>query len=289
MPPLSLVVCAHNERDLLERLVRKAEGCYDELVVVHDGSDETGLRSMVEAAGGRFFERPFERQQEPHWPFAWGQAANDWILKLDADEFPSEEMKAWLRRFRLTPEPTAGISGFTCIWPLWNGRRAISKKCWDERIFLFNRRRVRVFGMAEQGMIPDDKYEPLDLILHHQPKRKSYGLHNVLLRKQAYRWRALIAQSLLGKPTDLACWRWESETWPVGWEQIRQRPLQTAWRRLVIFTLRTLRSQWRTDRRFYFEAAINGSVNHALLCLKFWQVRRQHLRNVAPAKNPKTN
>src|ERR1039458_6931801 len=191
MPALSLVVCVFNERDFLERLLQKAEGCYDDLVVVHDGPDETNVRKVVEIAGGRFFERPHACQQEPHWPFAWGQAANDWILKLNADEFPSDEMKEWLQRFRSAPDPEPGISGFTCIWPPWNGKKAISKKCRGGRVLLFNRQRVKFFGTVEQAMVPDGVCQPLDFILHHQPSRKSYGFHNVLVRKQAYRWRAI--------------------------------------------------------------------------------------------------
>ncbi len=210
MPAVSLVVCLHQQRDLLERLLQKSAGCCDDLMVVHDGPDETDVRSLVEAAGGRFFERQRENQQEPHWPFAWGQAKHDWILKLDADEFPGDELKLWLQAFRRAPEPAPAISGYTCIWPLWDGQKTVSKKWPAGRIFLFNKQQVRFFGMAEQAMVPDGRYEPLDFILCHQPKRKSHDLHNFLFRKQAGRWRELIATSLLGKPTDLPCWRWDS-------------------------------------------------------------------------------
>ena len=134
--------------------------------------------------------------------------------------------------------------------------------------------------------MPDGLLQPLDLILHHQPKRKSYGLHNVLARKQAYRWRAAIAQSLLGRPTDLPCWRWESESWPLAWEQIRQHPLQTALRRLVMGTLRGLRDQWKVERRIFPIAALSGPMFHSMMCLKFWQVRRQHLRKTAGKIHP---
>ncbi len=149
----------------------------------------------------------------------WGQAKHDWILRLDADEFPGAEMKQWLHTFRHAPEPPPEISGYTCIWPLWNGSREVTKKWPPGRIFLFHRQRVRFFGMVEQMPVPDGIYQPLDFILRHQPERKSYGLHNILVREQAYLWRERIANSLLGKPTDLPCWRWESEEWPLGWEQ----------------------------------------------------------------------
>jgi hypothetical protein len=275
MPAISLVVCLYREGDLLARLLQHAAECYDDLVVVHDGQDTTGVREIVAAAGGRFFERPRAFQQEPHWPFAWEQAAHDWILRLDADEFPSEELKRWLHAFRRESEPAAEISGFTCIWPLWNGRRQVSKKWPAGRNFLFHRQRVRFFGMAEQTPVADRRYEVLDFVLHHQPLRRSHDLRNILARKQAYHWRAIIAQSLLGKPTNLPCWRWDSEEWPVGWEQIRRRPLWTAVKRLTLSPLRVLRDQWRTEGKFYPLAATIGPIHHALVCLKYGQLRRK--------------
>jgi hypothetical protein len=275
MPALSLVVCVHNQRDLLERLLRESQGCYDDLVVEHDIPHTQNICSRVEAIGGRFFGRPPSFLQEPHWPFLWAQAKHDWILRLDADEFPSGGMKKWLQEFRHAPEPPAEISGYTCIWPLWDGQRTVSKKWPNAHVFLFHKQRVRFFGMCEQGVIPDGGLKPLDLILHHQPNRKSYGLRNMLGRAQSRCGAKFIAQCLLGKPTDLACWRWESEAWPLHWEQIRQHPLQTALRRLVMETLRGLRSQWRLERRFFPIAAIGSPIYHALICLEFWRQQRK--------------
>ena len=143
------------------------------------------------------------------------------------------------------------ISGFTCAWPLWNGKRTVSKKWPAGRIFIFQRQRVRFFGIIEQVPIADGKYQPVDLVLHHQPNRKSFGLGNLIFRRQAYRWRAIIARSLLGKPTDLPCWRWEDETWPGHWRQLREHPWRTALAGLTIGSLRALRDQWRTERRFF--------------------------------------
>lgn len=276
MPAVSLVVCLYRQRDLLERLIRETEGCYDDLVIVHDGPDGDNLREFVEKAGGRFFApQKREYQQEPHWPFAWAQARHNWILRLDADEFPSKEMKIWLQKFRRAPEPPLEISGFTCIWPLWNGQREITKKWAPGRIFLFHRQRVKFFGMVEQVPLPDGAYQPLDFILHHQPKRKAYGLHNILIRKHAYMWRERIATSLIGKPTDLPCWRWTDENWPMGWEQIRQRPFTTACKRLAKGTLRTLRDQWRVERKIFPSAAFDNPTHHAMICLKYWALRRK--------------
>lgn len=274
MISISLVVCVCTEKDLLRRLLDRTQGLFDDLVVVHDGPDSHNVREVVEPAGGRFFERAREYQQEPHWPFAWGQAAHDWILRLDADEFPSEELKEWLIKFRAGAEPPGEISGYTCNWPWWNGRRAVAKKWPQGRHFLIHRQRVRFFGMVEQVPVPDGRFEFLDLVLHHQPVRKSHGLYNVLCRKQAYHWRNCISRSLLGRPTDLNCWRWEDPQWPLVWEQIRRRPFRTALNRLCVWTLRGMRDQWRVEGRVYPLVAASAPVYHTLLCLRYWWLAR---------------
>ncbi len=270
MPPISLAVCVHRERELLKRLLENAAGCYDDLLVVHDGPDTNGLREVVEAAGGRFFERPRAFQQEPHWPFAWGAAENNWILRLDADEFPSKELKAWLKEFRESPEPDSGISGYTCIWPLWDGKRAVTKKWPAGRVFLFHRERVRFFGMAEQTPIPDECYQPVDRVLCHQPPRGLSGIANTLFRRQAYHWRRAIINSLLGKPTELQCWRWADPNWPTSWESIRQHPWRSGLFRLVWFPLCNARAQWKNERKIISGDIITPGLNHFLICIGYW-------------------
>ncbi len=274
MPPLSLVVCVHGERDLLQRLIEKSSGLYDDLVVVHDGPDIANVRQIVETSGGRFFEHPRIGSVKGQSPFAWKQAAHDWILRLDADEIPSDEMKTWLQQFRKHEEPVAEISGFTCVWPVWNGTRMITRRWPAGRIFLFNRHRVRFFGLVEQSPVPDGRYESLPMILEHRPNRRSHSLRNVLLRRQAYAWRRLIVRGLNGKPTDLPCWRWESPEWPKTWEEVRGHPFRTAVRRLTIWTLRTLRDQWRSEGRILLGPAVAGPVHHALICVGFWWQQR---------------
>lgn len=272
MPAISLVVCVHLQRDLLERLISKSQGCYDELIVEHDIPDMQNVREAVETANGKFFERPPTPCQEPHWPFMWRQAKHDWILRLDADEFPSDEMKVWLREFGRAPEPPPEVSGYTCIWPLWDGKRAVTKRWPAGRLFLFNKQRVRFFGIGEQSPMPDGICPPLDLILCHQPYRKSYGLRNQLTRHP--RGRLFIVHSLLGKPTGLNCWRWESQEWPLAWEQIRQKPLWTALKRTIKGIIFSLRDQWRAEGKVFPLITLSNPMHFFLISLEFRRLRR---------------
>src|SRR5215469_12088479 len=119
MPKISLVICVYGDRQPLQRLLEKSAGCYDELLIVHDGPDFEDVRSLVAQYRGRFIERPRAFSQEPHLPFAFSETSHDWILRFDSDEFPSIDLKDWLIQFRTSPEPDGHISGYYCIWPAW--------------------------------------------------------------------------------------------------------------------------------------------------------------------------
>jgi hypothetical protein len=54
-------------------------------------------------------------------------------------------------------------------------------------------------------------------------------------------------------------------------------------------TFRGLRRQWRLEKKFFFDDALNGPVHHALIGLKFWQVKRQHLRQLKSAMKSVNN
>ena len=283
MPAISLVICLRDEFQLLDRLLRQTAGCYDELVVVHDGLENEldaahAADIVTERYSGHLFFRQREYQQEPHWPFAWSCTRHDWILRLDADEIPSQELKNWLTRFREAEEPPASISGYTCIWPLWDGRRVITRKWPAGRIFLLHKERVRFFGMVEQVPVPDVRFEPVSLILDHRPARKSYGFRNLVLRQQAFRWRRVIARSLLGLPTDLRTWRWSTPEWPAIWESIRRSPLRTGLYRLIVWPIRTLRDMWRIEGRVVPSAALFNGLHHFLIALQYWRLRRSRAR-----------
>jgi hypothetical protein len=348
MPKISLVVCLYEERNLLERLLQHAEGCYDDLVVVHDGPEEAvpaedrragggeqpnqksainqppfpryeegwkspeqlslkepdappfeiardyaelpkdaavpsgyrlkagipqpgSIHELVVRHGGRFYEGPRCFQQEPHWPFAWWAAKHDWILRLDADEFPSEKLKVWLKEFRSAEEPEGSISGFTCIWPLWNGQRPTTKNWPNGRIFLFHRMRVRMVGLVEQSPVGDLPFVATQLTLCHQPKRKSYGIRNIIFRSQAYKWRTVVAKSLQEPPFHLPRWRWTGKDWPVGWSKILEAPFFEGFYRLLKFPLEQAKKQMRAGERLSISECLNPALHHFLICMQVWK------------------
>jgi len=278
MPKVTLSVCVYGDRARLARLLRLTEECYDELVVIHDGPDFEDVHSLVTKYGGRFIERPRAFSQEPHFPFAFGEASHDWILRLDSDEFPSSELREWLQRFRSGPEPRADTSGYQCIWPVWNGHKAITRAWPNKRTFLLHRYRIRWIGVFEQGAIPDGRLVRVPLILCHQPEGKSHGFGNIFGKRRTGQGRTNTARALLGSPLDHPRWRYDSQRWPAHWQQVKDYPLLSGLWRLFVWPPRQAAAMLLAGDFPRPSVFAHAGVFHATLCFEFWRQQRVHDR-----------
>src|SRR5689334_16966635 len=180
MPKVSLIICTHGDRRPLSRLLEHTRGCYDELLVIHDGPDFEDVRSVVIEHGGKFIERPRAFSQEPHCPFAFGEASHDWILRFDTDEYPSDELRKWIVEFRSQTTVDPKIAGYQWICPAWNGRKRVSMNWPFKFLRLFNRNKVRMVGLCEHGpeADPDCISPTMPLRFWHEPPSASQGLRN---------------------------------------------------------------------------------------------------------------
>jgi hypothetical protein len=129
--------------------------------------------------------------------------------------------------------------------------------------------------MVEQVPVADGKFESLPLNLCHQPRRKSYGLHNILMRKQGGHWRRVIANSLLDTPAELPRWRWVDDEWPELWHRLRTSPIRDGMYLLVRNSFATMRDLWRSERAFMPAMAIATPLHHFLIGLALIRLRRE--------------
>jgi glycosyltransferase involved in cell wall biosynthesis len=102
-PGISACIITLNEADRIGDCLASLAFC-DELVVVDSGSGD-GTRDIAAAKGARVIEHAFEgfRTQKD---FAVGQAKNDWVLCLDADERVTPTLRASIEAAR-----DAGFAG----------------------------------------------------------------------------------------------------------------------------------------------------------------------------------
>lgn len=273
-----MLICVHGDRQPLRRLLEKSVDCYDELLVIHDGPDFEDVRSLVVERGGRFIERPRAFSQEPHLPYAFGEASNDWILRFDSDEFPGSGLKNWLSEFRNEREPASTVSGYYCVWPAWNGRRAITKHWPSKRLFLFHRNRVKVIGLCENGPQPDTIPYKLSLTLVHEPKGQSHGLRNIFGKPRSHQARVNIASALLGSPRNQPTWRYNGDRWLAGWQQVKDHPILTGLWRLSVWPPRQALAMLLAGDLPRPSVFCHAGIFHATICFEYWRQRRRSRR-----------
>ncbi|HEY1044446.1 MAG TPA: glycosyltransferase family 2 protein, partial [Telluria sp.] len=93
--PVSLVVITHNEASNIARCLDSVPFAADKLIVDSGSSDATV--AIAQAHGARVVHQDW-LGFGPQRNFGSTQAAHDWILVLDADEFLSPELAADLER-----------------------------------------------------------------------------------------------------------------------------------------------------------------------------------------------
>jgi glycosyltransferase involved in cell wall biosynthesis len=166
MIPVSVVIIAKNEAEIIGCSIAKAKLITDDIVVVDNGSTDGTLQIALDA-GCRVYQRSWN-----------GYAANknkgielakyDWILSLDADEVPDEELIASL--YRLKPDDARTV--YDIKFKSYFGKKQIRFGKWgrDHHIRLFNRVLVKwsESPVHETLALPGDmKCERLTGHLHH--------------------------------------------------------------------------------------------------------------------------
>lgn len=162
---ISIAVIALNEADRIGHLLRHSTFA-DEVVVVDSGSSDETV-SLCEAAAARVLRHPWSGYAAQK-QFAMEQAAGDWILNLDADEYVPDALASEIRTAVAAAPPSVvafsipRLSRYLGRWILHGG--------WypDRKVRLVRRGAGRWIGQGiHERLIPDGDVRPLIHPMHH--------------------------------------------------------------------------------------------------------------------------
>jgi len=95
--PISVIILTYNEEIHLERLLKNIAGWADEIFIVDSYSTDNTVQ-IAKRYGCKIVQHSFENQaQQFNWALDNLDIKNDWILRLDADEYLTEELKEEIR------------------------------------------------------------------------------------------------------------------------------------------------------------------------------------------------
>ena len=149
MNRLSICVITLNETHDLPRLLKSVEGIAEEIVVVDSGSTDATME-IARAAGARVLTRAWTNYAEQK-NFVAGQASEDWILLLDADEQLSGELRESILKWKAGPPqfPVYEMARLAWFLGAWI-RHSRWYPDWQRR--LYDRRKAHFSGAIHESL-----------------------------------------------------------------------------------------------------------------------------------------
>jgi len=154
---LTALVLTYNEEMHLKRCLESLKDICDEIVIIDSFSkDET--ENIAKEFGARFYQNPFVNHAvQLNWGIENGEINTDWVIRVDADEYISDELASSIKNELPTlKEDITGVrvkrlmyffnkplkkAGMYPIWhlKLWRHGKALCEQRWmDERMKLSN-------------------------------------------------------------------------------------------------------------------------------------------------------
>lgn len=164
---VSAFIIAYHEEELIERALKSLKGLVDEILVFHDGPCSDKTLKIAKKYTKKTYTLPRKGRAALHLIAAIKKTKNDWVLKLDADEFLSEDLKKNLSKL----VSKKNVSAYTFVWPWWDGKKYLSKE-WPIKKVLFRKSKasfIQYPGWDEpktKGKTCNTKF-----LLEHRPKR----------------------------------------------------------------------------------------------------------------------
>ena len=100
--PLTVVILTKNEEERIADCIKSVNVWTDEVLVIDDESDDE-TQNIARNLGVKVLTRKMDIEGR-HRNWAYSQAKNNWILSLDADERPTEELKQEIAKVLFNPD-----------------------------------------------------------------------------------------------------------------------------------------------------------------------------------------
>ncbi len=171
MDKISACIVIKNEGHLLERCLKSLDGCVDEIILVHDGECSDDSLEIGEKYKAKIFVRESHNNCNPHRPFSFSKATNEWILQIDADEFLSKSLQKEIKKLAQNKE----VDAYEFLWPVWEKDKYVTKE-WPHKLCFFRKDKVFFLGIPN-GLVYvySNKQKNMNLVLEHRPLSPNFS------------------------------------------------------------------------------------------------------------------
>lgn len=235
MNEISACLVVYNEETTIRRCLASLKGVVDEIIIIHDGECQDKTLAICREFTDKIFIRNHIGVAEPHRPFSFEQAAGDWILQIDADEFLSEELKNEIKNLIAKKN----ISAYEFLWKLWDGKKYISRN-WPHKRCLFKKSKLSYLGIPNFVAEISGKIKISNLQLEHRPMYNNYAFS--VIKNKWKRWAKLQAEIYLEDFSKIKKFNYQFDFWPKKIQFRKKYPLLLLPAEFVVTVLKNLLS-----------------------------------------------
>ncbi len=251
---ISVISVVHNEESIIKRCLDSVKDIADEILILHDGpcSDNT-LKIARKYTKNVFATEKNVGVPGPILPILFRKAKGPWILKIDADEFLSSELKKNIRGL----VENSKADGYTFRWPFWDGKKYVTKN-WPRKPSLYRKSKISYFGFPHwddpkiNGNVIATPFQ-----LEHKPNYKGnpLGWKN-FVKKSLGRYAKLHAEYTLRPFNEFDSFQYDRKDFPIYMKIRRKFPVFSSipLSILAFFKILFSRGAWKEGFPAFYEA-----------------------------------
>jgi len=224
---ISAIMIVYNEEKVIERALESIKGVVDEILIFHDGPCLDDTLKIAKKYTKKVFGLPRKGRSGLHLIDAIKKTKNDWVLKIDADEFLSEGMKKNINRLAQKQD----VSAYLFKWLIWDGKKYISEN-WPHKKVMYKKSKVSFYEFpGKDEPETSGKEIKTDYLLEHKP---GAGKNDTLWSWKDYwdkginRYGKSQAEWTLKEFKDLRKWQCKRNKYPLTIRVRRNFPLLSA-------------------------------------------------------------
>lgn len=258
MNKISACLVLRNEGKNVKRCLESLRGAVDEIIIAHDGECSDDTLDICKEYTDRIFIRPFVGYMDAHLPFVFSRASGDWILRIDGDEFLSDELNKNLRVI-----VSSGVAeAYSLIWPLWDGKKVVASTG-SRKLALFMKERVVLVGMIHFKPEIMGRIEMADFVLNHQPDYDNLSIK--IFIKKWIPWAYLDAATYFKKMADIETFNYNKSYLPLNLLVRKYFAPILFLVTLPVFILKGLRNSLKNRNAYYLKLDIQFGIYRTLL------------------------
>lgn len=162
---ISAVIIAYNEEKKIEDCLKSVKGVVDEILLIHDGPCRDKTLEIAKKYTKRIIVRPRLGDAEFHRDWSLGEAKNEWVLAIDADERLTEGLRDNIRDL-----VKKDVDGYAFKWNFYDKGKLITKGPLSKnyRLCLFRRKKTKGPHKVHEWYQVNGRIINSDYVLDHK-------------------------------------------------------------------------------------------------------------------------